>query len=143
MLAESQICCAAAWLFITKRAPSSNSSVRMPSARSTSRSPDAESADSSLCSADPARCSNSFSSIARQPFQRFAGQAKHLPLGQPESAEPLVELDRRSVPVEHLPVHPADLFADADACQLDEQPLADALPAEPRPHQQALQLQPP
>src|SRR5947208_13641437 len=130
MFADIQICCAAECEFTTNFAPSSNSSVRMSAARSDSTPSTSRSASSSFRNVSAARRPNSFSSIARQPFQGVAGQPERLPVGQHLRTEAAVEVDRRRVPVQHLPVHPAALLPHRDPRQLDQQGLPDTLPAE-------------
>src|SRR5207302_8740951 len=98
----------------------------MSPARSDSTPSRSRSASSSLLSASAARRPNSFSSIARQPFQGLAGEAERLPLRKHLRAEAAVELDGRRVPVKHLPVHPTALLAHRDPGQLDEQGPADS-----------------
>src|SRR5437016_8431388 len=107
MFADSQICCAAVWEFTTNFAPSSNSRVRMSPARSDSTPSRSRRASSSLPSASPARRPKSFSSIARQPFHRLAGEAERLPIRKHLLSEAAVELDVGGVPVHLLLVHPA------------------------------------
>src|SRR5207302_4466795 len=143
MFADSQICCAAVWEFTTNFAPSSNSKVRMSPARSDSTPSRSRSASSSLLSASPARRPNSFSSIARQPFQGLASEAERLPLGKHLCSEAAVELDGRRVPVQHLPVHPAALLAHRDPSQLNEQGPADSSAPQVRRHVEVLEVEPP
>src|SRR5260370_18755304 len=58
------------------------------------------------------------------------------------SAQRLVEVDRRLIPVQHFPSHAVTILAPRNPCHLCEQRLADSLSAKCPPHQQIFQEQP-
>src|SRR3546814_7987647 len=63
------------------------------------------------------------------------------PLALHFGTETLIEADRRLVPIEHRPFETATAARDADLRELREQPLADALAALCRLHEQVFEVQ--
>src|SRR4029453_1236785 len=78
---------------------------------------------------------------AREPPQRSPGETGDDPLLVQASAEPLVEADGRTVPVEHRPLQPSAAAPDRDAGQRLQERFAGARPALLRHHEQVFKVE--